>query len=216
MRKLKRLSAQFVATAANPGLYPDGGGLWLQVTASRGGNDPARSWIFRYKRQGRTRNMGLGPVYTVSLAEARRRAAACRLLLLDDVDPLEARRAERSRVRVEAAKARTFRQDAEAYIAAHADGWRNSKHRAQWASTLETYAFPVLGDLPVDAIDTALVLRVLEPIWRRRPRRRAGCAAGSRRSSTGRPRAATAQATTRRAGAATSTSCCRGAPRWRR
>ena len=142
MRKLKRLSAQFVATAADPGLYPDGGGLWLQVTASRAGNAPSRSWIFRYTQQGRTRNMGLGPIYTVSLAEARRRAAACRLQLRDEIDPLEARHAERARVRVEAAKARTFRQDAEAYIAAHEDGWKNSKHRAQWTSTLETYALP--------------------------------------------------------------------------
>jgi integrase len=168
MRKLKRLSAQFVATAAKPGLYHDGGGLWLQVTASRAGNSPARSWIFRYKRRARTHDMGLGPVHTVSLAEARRRASGCRLLLLDGVDPLEARRAERSRIRVEAARARTFRQDAEAYIAAHADGWKNDKHRAQWTNTLATYAHPVIGDLPVAAIDTALMLRVLEPIWRRK------------------------------------------------
>ena len=87
----------------------------------------------------------------------RKRAAACRLQLRDEIDPLEARRSKRSRVRVEAAKARTFRQDAEAYIEAHAAGWRNLKHRAQWTSTLATYAYPVIGDLPVAAIDTALV-----------------------------------------------------------
>jgi integrase len=68
-------------------------------------------------------------------------------------------------VLLEAAKAVTFRACAESYIAAHRAGWRNAKHGAQWGATLETYAYPVFGDLPVQAVDTGMVVKVLEPIW---------------------------------------------------
>jgi integrase len=85
------------------------------------------------------------------------------------VDPIDARRAERARQRLEEAKAFTFKQCAEAYINAHRAGWRNDKHAAQWSATLSTYAYPKVGALPVQAIDTALVLKVLEPIWATKP-----------------------------------------------
>ena len=110
--------------------------------------------------------MGLGPVHTVTLAEARDKAREARKLILEGVDPIEAKRARKQARALEAASAMVFKDCAEKYIAAHKAGWRNAKHADQWTSTLETYAYPVFGSLPVASIDTALVTKVLEPIWK--------------------------------------------------
>jgi len=88
---------------------------------------------------------------------------------IDGIDPIEARRAERLQARLDAAKAVTFKECAESYIKAHRAGWRNGKHTAQWGATLATYAEPIIGKLSVQTIDTALVLKVLEPIWTAKP-----------------------------------------------
>jgi integrase len=159
-RKIGKLSALAVARAKQPGLYHDGSGLYLQVTPSGG-----KSWLFRFTLNGRSRGMGLGPLEVVPLAEARIQAAACRRLLWENVDPIEARKARRVAAQLDAANAMTFRECAEAYIAAHRDGWRNAKHAGQWVSTLATYAHPVFGSLPVQQVDVPLVMRVLGPIW---------------------------------------------------
>jgi integrase len=103
------------------------------------------------------------------LQEARAKALDARRLRHEGTDPIEARRATRMRARLDAAKAITFRECAESYIASHRAGWRNGKHAAQWEATLATYAEPVVGALPMQAIDTALVLKVLEPIWTTKP-----------------------------------------------
>ncbi len=84
--------------------------------------------------------MGLGPLPDVSLAEAREKAAYCRKLKRDGTDPIEARKADRSRAQLRAAKAFTFKDAAEAYVDTHKAGWRNEKHIAQWSSTLNRYA----------------------------------------------------------------------------
>ena len=109
--------------------------------------------------------MGLGPLHIVKLAAARAKADECRRLKLEGVDPIEARRASRAQAKLEAAKAITFKECAKAYIEGHRSGWRNAKHAEQWTNTLETYADPVFGSLPVSVIDTKLVLKILEPIW---------------------------------------------------
>jgi len=146
------------------GLFGDGGGLFLQVS-ERG----AKSWIFRFKKDGRLRVMGLGPVHTVSLAEAREAARLCRKARLGGIDPIDARRAGRIQERIEAARAMSFAECAAAYIAAHGAGWRNPKHAAQWPSTLAAYVYPIFGGLPVQAIDTGLVVKAIEPIWTTKP-----------------------------------------------
>ena len=105
----------------------------------------------------------------LGLADARAKALDARRLRHAGVDPIEHRRAERARQRLEAAKAITFQECAESYIASHGAGWRNAKHKYQWNATLKTYAAPVIGKLPVQAIDTALILKVLEPIWQTKP-----------------------------------------------
>jgi integrase len=163
-RAIGKLTALKVEKAQEPGMYGDGGGLYLRVTS-----DGAKNWVFRFMLNGRARWMGMGPLHTVSLAEARRRAAENRLRRHDGIDPIEARRAGRLQARLDAAKAMTFRQCAEGYIQAHRAGWRNGKHAAQWEATLATYAKPVIGALPVQAVDTALVLKVIEPLWTTKP-----------------------------------------------
>jgi integrase len=154
------LSARKVETAKEPGFYADGNGLYLQVTASG-----AKSWILRFSIGGRRRDMGLGPLATMSLAKARQKAVEAKSLLKAGVDPIEARRAEKATKQVEEARIVTFRDCADAYVRSMRLGWRNVKHASQWDATLARYVFPLIGALPVDAIDTGLVLKVLEPIW---------------------------------------------------
>jgi integrase len=163
-RQLGKLTTLTVRNAKHKGLCGDGGGLFLQVGASGG-----KSWIFRWKEAGKMRVMGLGPVHTVSLAEARDKALACRKLRLEGIDPIEQRREKRAEERLAAAKGIRFCECAEGYIAAHRAGWRNDKHAAQWPSTLTAYVYPVFGDLAVQAVDTGLVMRTLEPIWNDKP-----------------------------------------------
>jgi integrase len=158
-RTTGRLTALKVEKAKRPGMYADGGGLYLQVT------EGGASWIYRYMLAGRAREMGLGPRVLFGLSEARAKALDARRLRHEGIDPIEARRATRAQARLDLAKAVTFKQCAERYIGAHRAGWRNGKHAAQWEATLATYAEPVMGGLPVQAIDTGLVLKVLEPIW---------------------------------------------------
>lgn len=159
-RTLHKLSATQVDKLKEPGYYGDGGGLWLQISASL-----SKSWIYRFTIAGKAREMGLGPKHTITLAEARDKALACRKLVLEGVDPIEHRKASRLTQIAAAARVLTFKQCAEAYIEAHRAGWKSTKHADQWASTLEAYAYPVLGGLSVAAIDVALVLKVLEPHW---------------------------------------------------
>jgi integrase len=164
MRTIGRLTALKVDKAKRAGMYADGGGLYLRVTHSG-----TKNWVFRFMLNGRPRWMGVGPVHAIGLAEARNRAAGFRLQRHDGVDPIEKRRAERLEARLDAAKAMTFKEAAAMYVASHRAGWRNPKHAAQWQATLATYAEPIIGDLSVQRIDTALVLKVLEPIWRVKP-----------------------------------------------
>ena len=154
--KLKALDVERLP----PGLHPDGGGLYLQVAP--GGS---RSWLYRYSLHGKEHRVGLGSAKAVTLKLARRLAAEKRELRATGVDPLAHKREQRNAHLVAEAKATTFRECAENYIAAHEAGWRNPKHRQQWRSTLEQYCFPVIGALPVQTINTAMVLKILQPIW---------------------------------------------------
>src|SRR5262245_25959218 len=163
-RTIGRLTALKVDKAKRAGMYADGGGLYLRVTHSG-----TKNWVFRFMLNGRPRWMGVGPLHTIGLAEARNRAAGFRLQRHDGIDPIEKRRAEKLKARFDAAKAVTFNECAARYIASHRAGWRNPKHAAQWQATVATYAEPVIGGLSVHAIDTALVLKVLEPIWTAKP-----------------------------------------------
>ena len=160
MRTLNRLTAVQVMRAKKRGVYSDGGGLYLQITRTL-----TKSWLFRYMRNGVPHGMGLGPIHTVSLAEARIKAQDVRRMLLDGIDPLEAKKAKRQAERRERLKSLPFRDCANQYIDAHRKSWKNEKHAAQWGSTIETYANAIIGNLMVTEIDTDEMMRVLEPIW---------------------------------------------------
>lgn len=159
-----KLSPTKVAKMATPGLHADGGNLYLQVTP--GG---AKSWSFRFMLDGRPREMGLGPLHAISLAEARARAAEARRLLLDRIDPIEHRRSAHAQGLRAAVQAKTFEACANAYITAHGPAWSNAKHAQQWRATLSTYVYPTFGQLPVAAIDLDLIEQVLSPIWVKKP-----------------------------------------------
>ena len=157
-----KLTALAVRRITAPGRYGDGGNLYLLVKPSG-----ARVWTFRFTMPGgRAREMSMGSEHDVTLAEARDRARDARRLLDAGTDPIEAREVAQ---RAAEGHGITFREVAGLYIAAHEDGWRNAKHRAQWTSTLDTYAYPVLGSLPIARVTVGDVLKVLEPIWRTTP-----------------------------------------------
>jgi integrase len=174
----EKLTARAVATIKAPGYHIDGEGLYLQVLKSG-----AKSWVFRYMLNGRAREMGLGSAGTFSLAQARAMATAQRALLQEKTDPIDARNSRAASEAADSTKVKTFKECAEAYIKAHRGGWKNRKHVAQWENTLRDYAYhwpadagkaegerrPLLRDLLVSQIDTALVLQTLEPIWNSKP-----------------------------------------------
>ena len=159
-RQQNRLTALKVTKLTKRGLYADGGGLYLQVTPAG-----VKSWLFRYMEAGKTFGMGLGPTHTVSLADARQKALEARKLRIDGINPLMAKKQSQMAATLADAKMMTFDQCAQAYIMAHQASWKNAKHRAQWTNTLNTYASPVFGQLPVAEINTALVVKCLTPIW---------------------------------------------------
>ena len=163
-RTLNKLTAVDVKAKSKPGRYGDGGGLWLQVGPTGG-----KSWLFRYTMGGKAHNMGLGSVDDLSLADARKMAGDCREMVAKGVDPLDSREEQRRQQALDAAKALTFKACALAYIEAHEPAWRNEKHRQQWRNTLETYAYSVFGDVSIQDVDTALVMKALEPIWTAKP-----------------------------------------------
>src|SRR6516164_925693 len=173
MRTIGRLTFNKVKNAKpRPGgkaaLLCDGGGLWLQVSSGRDGQIN-KSWFFRYaaadtkisrtgRRYRRERQMGLGSLHTVALADAREMAREARLLVRQGKDPLDAKHETWAAAQIARANRRTFGEVAEAYLRKFEDGWKNPEHRMQWRRTLRTYILPVLGKLDVEAIDTETVL----------------------------------------------------------
>ncbi len=157
MKTTERLNALAVRAATTPGYYLDGNGLHLQV--SRAGS---KSWVYQFTLHGRRREMGLGSLSVLSLAEARARTRECRQMLLDGIDPIAARDAKQMTA---AATVVTFKDCTDRYIADKRAEWSNVKHAQQWENTLATYAHPHIGALPVSSINTGLVRKCLDPIW---------------------------------------------------
>jgi len=145
-RQVEILSAKFVEKQKRPGYYFDGAGLYLQVSPTK-----SKSWILRYTRFQKTREMGLGSLQAVSLAEARDTARQYRKLLTEGKDPIEVRDAQKTEARFKSPTTISF-------AGCHRSGWRNPKHVERRENTLESYAGPVIGNLPVSDVDTARVL----------------------------------------------------------
>jgi len=162
--ELKKLNALKAARLSKPGRYGDGGGLWLQVSGIG-----AKSWLFRYTRQGRARQMGLGSFNALSLTKARDEAEKARGQLAAGIDPIETKRRAKAENDLAKARVMTFKQCGEAYIAAHKNSWRNPAHARQWPNSLRDYVYPLIGNLPVADVDTALCVKILEAIWQSKP-----------------------------------------------
>ncbi|WP_284946019.1 tyrosine-type recombinase/integrase [Acidisoma cladoniae] len=154
-----KLTVLGLKALVKPGRYVDGDGLHLHVRGPE-----RRAWVFRYTRQGKTKDMGLGSYPEVSLSSARGAAADANAVLRAKADPLQARQATATPL-----SSRTFREAATDYLAAHSPSWRNPKHVAQWEATLKAHAYPAIGDFLVSNIDVDAVLNVLKPIWAKTP-----------------------------------------------
>jgi integrase len=163
-RALHRLSNLKVARVKQPGMYADGGSLYLRVAP--GGS---KQWVFRYVANGRLRDMGIGPVHTLTLAEARERATEARKLRLDGLDPISDKRKRRAAAMAEAAGSKTFKECAEGFLHDKRSSWTNVKHARQWEASLAKYVYSALGALPVSDINTPLILSVIKPLWSRIP-----------------------------------------------
>jgi integrase len=180
MRTIGRLTSNAVKNArlgpgGKPAMLCDGGGLWLQVTSGKYGQIN-KSWLFRYAAIGtrtsrtgreyrRERQMGLGSLHTVGLADAREMARDARLMLQQGKDPLDEKNAQAVYARAAHSKRQTFADAAASYLGKFAHGWKSATHRSQWDSSLRDYILPTLGKLDISAITTDDVLRCLEPIW---------------------------------------------------
>src|SRR5690606_16466427 len=162
-RKQKELGALAISNIKDRGIHFVGGvaGLAINVTKTGG-----RSWILRYQVNGKRRDMGLGGYPDVTLAQAKEKGRAARALLSEGIDPIENARAKRSRLIADQVSAITFKQAAFKYLETHESGWKNAKHAQQWRNTLETYAYPVIGDVFVRDVQLPHILQILEPIWK--------------------------------------------------
>jgi integrase len=168
-KKLGVLQIEKLIKQGKKGAYSVGGGLYLSI--SKGGT---ASWLFRYTLHGKARWKGLGPYNSVnSLKKMTRKAEECRAMLHDGIDPIEAERDHKAATAGKNAEAQheamldqmTFSRCAEDYIQIKKSGWKNKKHIQQWQNTLKTYAYPVIGDLPVREIQNTHLLKILNPIW---------------------------------------------------
>jgi integrase len=153
-------SAKDLAKLTKRGRYAVGNNVYLQI--SEWGT---RSWLLRYRTDGRATHMGLGPYDLLTLAEARECGHQARRQLLHGVDPLKAKRAAKRQRALDLVHSKTFKECALAYITAHEAGWRGDHSRHQWSASLEKYVYPKIGNLSVADVDLACVLSVVEPIW---------------------------------------------------
>ena len=150
-RPINRLSARAVQTINKRGYHADGGGLYLLI-----GPTGSKSWVFRYQRAGRRREMGLGPTSTLTLQDARSSANKQRKILIDGNDPINLRRT------IKTAGA-TFGEACDAYIASHSSGWKNDAQANQWTQSLRDHG--PKRNISIDEIDTAMVVTCLRKIW---------------------------------------------------
>jgi integrase len=160
-KKAKELSALAVSKLKDDGRYAVGGvdGLYLRIAGN------SRAWVLRIKIGGKRCDVGLGAFPEITMSTARDLAREHRRKVREGVDPIAERRKARAALLVERAAAKTFKECAEAYIAANKAGWKSDKHSKQWSATLETYAYPNIGELPVASVSIAHILNILEPIW---------------------------------------------------
>ena len=161
---MPQLSSLAVNRISTPGRHSDTNGLILQVTRNRSG-EVRKSWLVRYQLNGKRREMGIGTYPDITLSVARDIALDAKRQAKDGIDPILSRNRERRMIAQDNAASLTFKECAKKYIASHEASWSNPKHRQQWHTTLETYAFPYIGSMDVNDIELNDIMDVLEPIW---------------------------------------------------
>jgi integrase len=157
-RQTNRLTDIKLRALNEPGMHPDGDGLYLRITSTG-----TKGWIYRFRQAGRLRDMGLGKYPTISLAAARGLMVQAYQQIKQGIDPIDERR--RRTETITPKHVITFSEAADRYIAAHDATWKNAKHRYQWRATIDNHAAPIIGGMDVATIATDDVLRILEPIW---------------------------------------------------
>lgn len=161
-KKVKELSAKEVRDLFKPGQHSVGGvaGLKLQISS-----DNARSWVYRVMVGGKRREIGLGGFPDVTLAEAREKARFFKERIKQGFDPVAEKKEARVKLIKEQNRYATFEEIARHAYQVKQQEFKNDKHATQWINTLETYAFPFIGKMPVDEIEASDVKKVLDPIW---------------------------------------------------
>jgi integrase len=159
----ERLKDLQIKKLSKAGSYADGKGLYLQVSTSG-----SKSWFYRYETNGRAHKCGLGAYPDISIKKARTKAAACRTLRDEGIDPIEHKKRQNTARELDKFKGKTFKECALDFMNSHKAGWKNRKHESQWRTTLETYAYPFIGKLAVQDVDVGHVLEILEPIWHKK------------------------------------------------
>ena len=147
-----------IKSLKTPGRYPDGGGLYLNISKNGKG-----SWTFRYNRFGKSKELGLGSVRDVPLAEARKQRDRTRVMIFKGLDPIIEK--QKKLLQMKRSLNQTFEWAANEYINTMEIQWKNIKHRMQWRSTLKTYAYPIIGETPLNQIATQHIINILKPIW---------------------------------------------------
>ncbi|MDO9164259.1 MAG: integrase arm-type DNA-binding domain-containing protein [Methylococcaceae bacterium] len=160
MARVKQLTVKQIENIKTAGYYADGKGLYLQVSKTI-----SKSWLFIYWRDKKKTEVGLGSLFDVSLSEAREKALELNKQVSNGINPLKEKTRKKRELALAEAKDMTFQECADAYIEINRHGWSNPKHAQQWTNTLSQYAYPLLGQLSIADIDTALVTKCLEPIW---------------------------------------------------
>lgn len=170
-RGMNFLTALEVARANEPGMYADGGNPYMRI-----GPTGAKSWIFRYARDGKRHDHGIGPVSLYPLKDAREMVATLRRGLREGADPIDrVKIAKAAKKAAEAKVVHIFASVAEDYITQFSPTWSNAKHAGQWRATIATYINPIIGNMPIGEIDTPHVLEVLNPIWLAKPETASRC-----------------------------------------
>lgn len=160
-RQINKLSDRTVKAKKEQGRYNDGNGLYLQVSKSG-----SKSWLFRYMLDNKSKEMGLGSIRTVPLGVARTEALECKKLLREGIDPIKERKERLARAKTANIDVLTFERCAEAYLEAHSASWKSVRHEKIWRSSLKRFAYPIIGNLPVNTIERGHIMQVLDPIWR--------------------------------------------------
>jgi len=160
-KQINKLTDRGIRSQNKPGRYADGNGLYLQV-----GKSGAKSWIFRYMLDGKSREMGLGSIRMETLSQARDKAKQCKKLLRCGTDPIRDRQ---ERVAVEKADNKemlSFQKCTEGYLNVHSSSWRSARHAEIWHSSIKRFAYPIIGPIHVNKIERSHILNILDPIWR--------------------------------------------------